>query len=118
MNENRNIIWIAVIGVAILLLVAVLLRPHSNDLAPVNPETGAPLTSGTSEGAFPNDPPLAPAVPVLPPEPGAPSPTTPESIPGPGTTPGDAVLPGASPAPPEVPAPSGPTPAQPNIPAR
>ena len=72
MNENRNVIWIAVIGVAILLLVAVLLRPHSDDMAPVNPETGAPLTSAPGENAFPNDPPLAPAVPVLPPETPAP----------------------------------------------
>ncbi len=103
MNQNKNVIWIAAIGVAVVLLVAFLLSKKPGDSA-----LPSPITPSTAPD-FPKDtPPLAPAVPVLPPE----------DVPGPGTTQGDAVLPGASPAPAEIPAPSGPTPSQPAIPER
>jgi hypothetical protein len=111
-NQNKNVLWIALIGVAVVLLVAFLLAKKPGEggfSSPIAPSPAEP---------FPKDtPPLAPAVPVLPPENAAP--VTPlETVPGPGTTQGDAALPGASPAPPEVPAPSGPTPSQPDIPER
>ena len=68
MNENRNIVWIAIIGVVILILVALLLSgPQGDGPAISAPESGAP--TDTRQNAFPNYPTLAPAVPVLPPEP-------------------------------------------------
>ena len=108
MNQNKNVVWIALIGVAVVLLVAFLLAKKPGDAGapdPIIPSSAPGFPEGT--------PPLAPAVPVLPPEN-----VPPENVPGPGTTQGDAVLPGAAPAPAEIPAPSGPTPAQPNIPER
>lgn len=99
MNQNKNVLWIALIGVAVVLLVAFLLAKKPGDAGPPSAITPADAP------AFPDGtPPLAPAVPVLPPETG--------------TTQGDAVLPGASPAPAEIPAPPVPTPAQPEIPER
>ncbi len=75
MNQNKNVIWIAAIGVAIVLLVAFLLSKKPADSGPPS------LVTPSSAPAFPDGtPPLAPAVPVLPPE-AAPSPAPVEPTP-------------------------------------
>jgi hypothetical protein len=78
MNENRNVLWIALAGVLIVLAVAYLLaRPPMDAAAPSAgaPAATAPAGTPAAEG------PLAPAVPVLPPEP------TPTPTPAPATVP-------------------------------
>ncbi len=79
MNENRNVIWIAVVGVVIALMAAYLFtRPQS----PPSVITSAPPIT------LPADtPPLAPAVPVLPPDPNADSAPPPVSAPAPEVAP-------------------------------
>ena len=68
MNQNKNVIWIAAIGVAVVLLVAYLLSKPPAGSVPLNP------IATTSAPDFPEGtPPLAPAVPVLPPEDAAPA---------------------------------------------
>jgi hypothetical protein len=113
MNQNRNVLWIALIGLVLVLVIAYLFsRPD-----------GATSQPAPANSLPPTEAPLAPATPVLPdvPPSGADLGTQP---PAPGTTPGETAIqapPGgtapATPAPPEIPAPSGPTPSQPGIPS-
>jgi hypothetical protein len=109
MTGNRNALWIAVIGAVIVIVVAYMLGRPRTDGASV--PAGAPAISDVGPGnaptlpvnnAFPNDPPLAIAVPVLPPDPNATAaqvaPAEPPVTPPPATEPPATESPAAAPS--------------------